>query len=84
LGGEAIPLLVSTLKIASPRVGTDGESVLKLHDVTRPQLRASAGTRALARGLATTAEGVAAQRYLLQPRGFQSWTPLLKACLNTG
>ena len=55
--------------------------LLQLHDITRPQLRSSAGTRALMRGMSGT-EATAAQRYLLQQDEQRSWVPLLKACLQ--
>lgn len=56
--------------------------LLQLHDITRPQLRSSAGTRALACGQAGTVQGAAAQRYLLQRGEQQPWVPLLKECLQ--
>jgi len=61
----------------------EAKLLLKLHDVTRPQLRSSAGTRALMRGMHDTAEAAAARQYLVMRGGDkQPWVPLLKACLN--
>lgn len=60
----------------------EAKLLLQLHDVTRPQLHASAGTRALMRGMTGTAEQAAARRYLVRNGDVQPWIPLLKACLN--
>jgi Putative peptidoglycan binding domain len=57
--------------------------LLKLHDVTRPALRASAGSLALGRGLADSPEAVVARRYLLVKEQREPFVPLLKACLQS-
>jgi len=56
--------------------------LLKLHDVTRPQLRSSAGARELARDGAAPALALAAQKYLLRPGDTSDVVQLLKQCLN--
>ncbi|RYF68519.1 MAG: hypothetical protein EOO29_35030, partial [Comamonadaceae bacterium] len=59
--------------------------LLRLHKVTRPQLRSGAGTRALLRDQVSDAEYEAAQRYLVRRHEAdppKPWLPLLKSCLN--
>ncbi|QHJ01320.1 hypothetical protein GT347_27030 [Xylophilus rhododendri] len=56
--------------------------LLRLHQVTRPQLRASVGTRAMVRGLESTEAGRSAVRYLARRGQTQPWVSLLKHCLN--
>jgi hypothetical protein len=60
----------------------EAKLLLQLHGVTRPQLRSSAGTRALMSGMNDTAEAAAARQYLVMRGGKQPWVLLLKACLN--
>jgi len=49
---------------------------------TRPQLRSSAGTRALSRGLKDTVEAAAAECYLVRPGESRPWLSALKASLQ--
>jgi peptidoglycan hydrolase-like protein with peptidoglycan-binding domain len=61
--------------------GAEPRLLLGLHAITRPQLRASAGTRALLRGEAQGVEVAAARRFLLRRDEQAPWVPLLKTCL---
>jgi len=63
------------------RVLPQPELLLGLHDIARPQLRASVGTRDLLRGVEEGAAVSAARGFLMRRGADEAWVPLLKACL---
>ncbi|MFT3799629.1 MAG: peptidoglycan-binding protein [Burkholderiaceae bacterium] len=56
--------------------------LLSLHEITRPLLRSSAATRALAGAVKDAPESALAEDFLLKPGDRQAWIPILKRYLT--